>query len=80
MKAIQKELGREDQSDGNRYNYVPKLKILGLPKEAHEKVEKELKRLEQMPPLSSEAVVSRNYIDWIISLPWKKISQRYHQS
>ena len=74
MKAIQKELGREDQSaelDAIRL----KIKTLGMTKEAHEKVEKELKRLEQMPPLSSEAVVSRNYIDWLISLPWKKVSK-----
>jgi ATP-dependent Lon protease len=74
MKAIQKELGREDQSaelDAIR----SKIKHLGLSAEAHEKVEKELKRLEQMPPLSSEAVVSRNYIDWLISIPWKKRSK-----
>lgn len=74
MKAIQKELGREDQSaelDAIR----SKVKNLGLSPEALEKVEKELRRLEQMPPLSSEAVVSRNYVDWIISLPWKKASK-----
>lgn len=74
MKAIQKELGREDQSaelDAIR----AKVKSLGLPEEAHEKVEKELRRLEQMPPLSSEAVVSRNYVDWLISIPWKKVSK-----
>lgn len=73
IKAIQKELGREDhviELDSIRAS----LKRLGLSKEAHEKVEKELKRLEQMPPLSSEAVVSRHYIDWIIGLPWKTIS------
>ncbi len=52
-----------------------KIKSLGLPEEPAEKVEKELKRLEQMPPMSSEAVVSRNYIDWVISLPWTKISK-----
>ncbi len=70
MKAIQKELGREDQAieiDSIR----AKVDNLGLSKDALEKVEKELRRLEQMPPLSSEAVVSRNYVDWITSLPWK---------
>lgn len=74
IKAIQKELGRDDQAaelDGIR----AKIKKLGLSKEALEKVEKEIKRVEQMPPLSSESVVSRNYIDWIIGLPWNKVSK-----
>jgi ATP-dependent Lon protease len=74
MKAIQKELGREDQAievDVLR----EKAKQVGLTKEAQEKVDKELRRLEQMPPLSSEAVVSRHYIDWMISIPWKKASK-----
>ncbi len=74
MKAIQKELGREDQS-AEIAVLKAKIRTLGLTQEAHEKVDKELKRLEQMPPLSSEAVVSRNYIDWIMSLPWKKNSK-----
>lgn len=74
MKAIQKELGREDQS-AEIAQLREKAKSLQLPTEAHEKVEKELRRLEQMPPLSSEAVVSRNYVDWIISLPWNKTSK-----
>lgn len=74
IKAIQKELGREDQS-AEIAAIRSKTKTLGLSEEAQEKVEKELRRLEQMPPLSSEAVVSRNYIDWIISLPWKNASE-----
>jgi ATP-dependent Lon protease len=74
IKAIQKELGREDQSI-EIAQIRSKMKSLHLPKEAFERVEKELKRLEQMPSLSSEAVVSRHYIDWIISLPWHKISK-----
>ena len=74
IKAIQKELGREDQSEETEL-IKEKIKITGLTKEALQKVEKELRRLEQMPPLSSEAVVSRHYIDWIISLPWKKTSK-----
>jgi len=74
MKAIQKELGREDQS-AEIAKIKAKAKTLGMPQEALEKVEKELRRLEQMPPLSSEAVVSRHYVDWIISLPWKKASK-----
>lgn len=73
MKAIQKELGREDQSE-EIGEIRQKIKNAGLSKEAQQKVESELKRLEQMPPLSSEAAVSRNYIDWIISLPWQNTS------
>lgn len=69
IKAIHKELGREDQQ--TEFGELRK-KIVALKptKEALEKVDKELKRLEQMPPLSSEAVVSRHYVDWIASLPW----------
>lgn len=74
IKAIQKELGREDQATEIE-QIRAKLKSLKLPKEALEKAQKELRRLEQMPPLSSEAVVSRNYIDWIISLPWHKVTK-----
>ncbi len=74
MKAIQKELGRDD-TQTEVLQIRQKIKTLGLSPEALEKVEKELKRLEQMPPLSSEAVVSRHYIDWIISLPWHKVSK-----
>ncbi len=74
MKAIQKELGREDHS-AEIAAIRQKVQKLGLPKEAKEKVEKELKRLEQMPPLSSEAVVSRHYVDWMSSLPWTKSSK-----
>ncbi len=74
LKAIQKELGREDQSN-EVAQLRAKVKALELPEEPAERVEKELKRLEQMPSMSSEAVVSRNYIDWIISLPWSKSSK-----
>jgi len=71
IKAIHKELGREDQSE-ELLQLQAKAKKLGLSKEVMIKVEKEIKRLEQMPPLSSEAVVSRHYIDWILALPWQK--------
>ena len=71
MKAIQKELGREDHLSEIK-DLQKTSKKLGLPKEAQEKLDKELQRLEQMPPLSSEAVVSRHYVDWLTSLPWKE--------
>ncbi len=74
IKAIQKELGREDLSL-EIAALRTKAKTLGLSAEAEEKIDKELRRLEQMPPLSSEAVVSRNYIDWILSLPWNTMSK-----
>ncbi len=74
IKAIHKELGREDQQ-GEFAELRKKIESLKPSKEALEKVDKELKRLEQMPPLSSEAVVSRNYLDWIASLPWSKESK-----
>jgi len=71
IKAIHKELGREDQQSEFAQLHET-IKKLNPPAEVLEKVEKELKRLEQMPAFSSEAVVSRHYLDWIASLPWKK--------
>ncbi len=69
MRAIQRELGREDyQQEIEKISKQAKKKR--LPKEAQDKVESELKRLEQMTPTSPEASVSRNYVDWILSLPW----------
>ncbi len=74
MKAIQKELGRDDQS--NEISQIKqKLKTLSLPAEAMDKVDRELRRLEQMPPLSSEAVISRHYLDWMLALPWNKTTK-----
>jgi len=74
MRAIQRELGREDlQTEINELR--KKAKKLKLPKEAAEKVEAECKRLEQMQPTSPEATVSRNYVDWMLSLPWHKVSR-----
>ncbi|MFH1461732.1 MAG: endopeptidase La [bacterium] len=74
MRAIQKELGRQDYQQE-----IDKLreesKKAKLSKEALEKVEAELKRLEQMQPTSPEATVSRNYIDWLMKLPWSKVTK-----
>lgn len=74
LRAIQRELGKEDyQQEINELR--KKAKKLGLPNEALEKVEAELKRLEQMQPTSPEASVSRNYVDWILTVPWKQESK-----
>jgi len=74
MKAIQKELGREDHAV--ELDHIrKKISSLKLSEEAAAKVEKELKRLEQMPPLSAEAVVSRHYVDWMTSIPWHKTTK-----
>ncbi|MFQ5345223.1 MAG: endopeptidase La, partial [Mariprofundus sp.] len=74
MKAIQKELGDEDvESDLNQLE--EKIASSGLSKEAREKADAEFKRLKMMPPMSSEATVVRNYLDWLIDIPWKKRSR-----
>ena len=71
MRAIQSELGREDyQQEIEKIR--KKAKKARLPKEAMKKVEAECKRLEQMQPSSPESSVSRNYVDWLISVPWHK--------
>ena len=49
-----------------------KIEAAGMPKEAFEKAMQEVKRLEMMPPMSAESTVSRNYIDWLLAVPWKK--------
>ncbi|MEE2777017.1 MAG: endopeptidase La [Acidobacteriota bacterium] len=75
VKAIHEELGRKDERGDEIQQLRETIEKLGLPKEVKEKVEQELKRLEAMPPVSAEATVSRNYIDWIVSVPWKKSSR-----
>lgn len=73
MKAIQKEL-TESEDAGYRANslQLAKSKINGLTKEAKEKALGELKKLKMMPPMAAEATVIRNYLDWMVSIPWKK--------
>ncbi len=70
MKAIQKELGEKDERIAEVEELRDKIKKANLPAEALEKVNKELERLEKMPPMVAEAVVVRNYLDWVLSLPW----------
>jgi ATP-dependent Lon protease len=72
MKAIQKELGRKDDKGNEVEDLQKKIKEARMPKEVEEKATQELKRLEAMPPMSAEATVSRNYLDWLIAVPWHK--------
>jgi ATP-dependent Lon protease len=73
MKAIQKELGRGEKSEIDELK--KKIDTAGMPKDVHEKAIQELKRLEMMPPMSAESTVSRNYLDWLLAVPWKKRSK-----
>jgi ATP-dependent Lon protease len=70
MRAIQKELGEKDEFKNEIQEIEEKLKQKKLSAEAKDKVDKELKKLKMMSPMSAEATVVRNYIDWILSLPW----------
>ena len=70
MKAIQKELGEKDEQTSEVEELRERINEAKLPKDAQEKAYKELDRLEKMPPMVAEAVVVRNYLDWILSLPW----------
>ena len=72
MKAIQKELGEKDDMKSDIQEIEGKLKNKGLPKDIEERVRKELKKLKMMPSMSAEATVVRNYVDWIMDLPWTK--------
>jgi len=70
MRAIQKEMGEEDSFKGEIKELEKKLKEKKLSEEAHQKIEQEMKKLKMMSPMSAEATVIRNYIDWIFALPW----------
>jgi len=72
MKAIQKELGRKDDRMNEVEELRKKIEQARMSKEAEEKALQELKRLEAMPPMSAEATVSRNYLDWLIAVPWAR--------
>ena len=75
MKAIQKELGDMDDAPNEIDDLQNKIEESGMPKEAREKADSELSKLKMMSPMSAEATVVRNYIDWLVSVPWKKKSK-----
>src|SRR6266542_806964 len=75
IKAIHHELGRKDDRSDEIEELRQKIEEAGMPKETKEKAMQELKRLEAMPGVSAEATVSRNYIDWLVAVPWKKTSK-----
>lgn len=72
IKAIQRELGRGEKGADEFKELRDKIEAAKMSKEAKEKALHELERLEAMPPMSAEATVSRNYIDWLVSVPWHK--------
>jgi ATP-dependent Lon protease len=73
IKAIQKELGRGEKSEIDELKN--RIEAAGMTKDALDKAMAELKRLENMPPMSAESTVSRNYLDWLLAVPWKKKSK-----
>jgi ATP-dependent Lon protease len=75
MKAIQKELGDLDDAPNEIGELEKRIKAAGMPKEAREKANSELAKLKLMSPMSAEATVVRNYIDWLVKSPWKKRSK-----
>ncbi|HBO84747.1 MAG: endopeptidase La [Deltaproteobacteria bacterium GWC2_42_11] len=75
MKAIQKELGEKDEFKNELHELEERIKNKKMSKEAAKKVKHEFKKLKLMPPMSAEATVVRNYIDWILSLPWMEMTE-----
>ncbi|MES2802576.1 MAG: endopeptidase La [Bdellovibrionota bacterium] len=78
MQAIQKELGEKDDYQAELEDLSLKCKDKKMPQEAKDKVNKEIKKLKLMSPMSAEATVVRNYIDWVLSLPWNDYSEDRH--
>jgi ATP-dependent Lon protease len=75
MKAIQKELGESEDAPNEQEEYARKIESSGMPKEAKTKARSELQKLKMMPPMSAEATVVRNYLDWLVQVPWKKATK-----
>lgn len=78
MQAIQKELGEKDEFKAELMAIEKQIKSKAMSKEAREKATKELKKLKMMSPMSAEATVVRNYIDWLITLPWGEYTEDSH--
>lgn len=78
MKAIQKELGEMDDVPNELEELTTKIEKAGMSKEARTKVRAELNKLKMMSPMSAEATVVRNYIDWMVNVPWKKRTKLKH--
>ncbi len=74
MQAIQKELGERDELKNELVELEERIAKKDMPKEAQARARQELKKLKMMPPMSAEATVVRNYIDWILALPWNELS------
>ena len=75
MKAIQKELGELDEAPNELEELAKKVAAAGMPKPVEAKAKTELNKLKQMSPMSAEATVVRNYLDWLVGVPWKKRSK-----
>jgi ATP-dependent Lon protease len=75
MKAIQKELGEKDEFKSDIQEFEEKIKTKKMSKEATKKAKQELKKLKLMSPMSAEATVVRNYIDWLVGLPWGRTTE-----
>src|SRR5690606_6379838 len=75
LKAIQQELGELDGRSNEIDAYREQIAAARMPKAARERADQELRRLEKMPPMAAESVVVRNYLDWLMALPWNKTSR-----
>ncbi len=78
IRAIHKEMGQKDEAQGDLKELERRIKRKRLSREAAAKVRQEFKKLKMMPPMSAEATVVRNYIDWILSLPWFEKTRDKH--
>ncbi len=78
MKALQKEMGELEEGGGELEDLQRRIADSGMPKEARERADAELIKLRQMSPMSAEATVVRNYLDWLLMVPWKKRSRLRH--